>query len=108
MLKRIVLVLLALSLAPAARAERIALRCSGDWLSYPQALERNAWARKCGYITAKQEADLNWMGWIVQYEDACSAYPHVPPDGWCVRYAPVSKDAPCIDDFVPAGVCSIH
>lgn len=108
MLKRIVLGLVVLTFAPAARAESFAGRCIGEWLPYSQAIERNAWARKCGYITAKQEVEMNWMGWIVQYDDACSSYPHVPPGGWCIRHAPVSKDAECIADLVAVGVCAIH
>lgn len=108
MLKLLGSIMLVLVGAGAAPAQPPPMRCIADWLSPKQTIERNAWARKCGYITAKQEADLNYQIWVVQYEDACSSYPYVPAGSWCVRYAPFSEHDPCIDDFLVVGICSTH
>ena len=53
--------LLAAAVLPQTAAAGLWQRCQEDVLSTTQAVGRNAWSRKCGYITSQEETELNSM-----------------------------------------------
>lgn len=92
--------------AAAPSYAQLATRCfQDDQLSAAQASGRNAWSRKCGYISASAESYLNSEGMYQVYQNGCVAYPNIPAGSTCNRYVPVSSTAACIYGLVKLGTC---
>ncbi|MFY0583323.1 hypothetical protein ACN28S_61585 [Cystobacter fuscus] len=68
---------------------------------------RNAWARKCGFITAAKEAYYNAEGEYQTFFEGCYAYPNVPPGSSCYMHVPASESAACIplNQLTRLGTC---
>ena len=84
-----------LSAAGNAAAASFKVRCEEDMLNSPQALGRNAWARKCGVLDAGDEAHNNMKGQYATFANFT---------------APTDPGAPCPpNDFVMEymGDCNI-
>lgn len=83
---------------------QLAGRCSGDDnLTPQQAQGRNAWARKCNYISTTKEAVLNADGEYQVFANACFQKPCSTNN--CLHFAPVSASAPCISGLILLGSC---
>jgi hypothetical protein len=99
------LVVAGISVSAAAQAQ-LATRCwEDDALGTTQAIGRNAWSRKCGYITATKEAYLNSEGEYQVYSQACYKYPTIPAGSDCKKYVPVSEAEACVAGLVKLGTC---
>ncbi|MFY0583329.1 Hint domain-containing protein [Cystobacter fuscus] len=57
---------------------------------------RNAWARKCGFITTTKEAYLNSEGEYQIFLEGCYSYPNIPAGSTCTKFVPASETAACI------------
>ncbi|PTL75312.1 Hint domain-containing protein [Vitiosangium sp. GDMCC 1.1324] len=70
---------------------------------------RNAWARKCGFITAAKEAVLNEEGEYQVFLQGCYSYPNVVAGSSCTRYVPASESEACIplDQLAKLGSCPV-
>jgi hypothetical protein len=70
---------------------------------------RNAWARRCGFITAAKEAFLNSESEYQVFLDGCYTYPNVVPLSSCYRHVPVSEWEACIPlgNLSKLGTCPI-
>ncbi|ATB35286.1 hypothetical protein CYFUS_000698 [Cystobacter fuscus] len=70
-------------------------------------LGRNAWARKCGFITPAKEAYYNAEGEYLVFFQGCYAYPNVAPGSSCYVHVPISESAACVplDQLTKIGVC---
>ncbi|WP_395853835.1 Hint domain-containing protein [Cystobacter fuscus] len=74
---------------------------------------RNAWARRCGFISTKKETFLNEEGEYQIFAGACHTYPNVPIDpatgkvSDCKRYVPASEFEACIPttELLLLGTC---
>ena len=98
-------VVLLLGAGGTAQAQ-ISYRCSSDdRLTPQQAVGRNAWARKCGYIDTNREAALNADGSCQVFANGCFSQP-------CAYFVPASASAPCIAGLAKVGSCwaleSVH
>ncbi|WP_338871465.1 hypothetical protein [Myxococcus stipitatus] len=79
-------------------------RCGGDDSLTPQQVTgRNAWARKCHYISATKEAILNADNEYQVFANGCFQYPCSSNN--CQFFVPVSPSAPCITGLVMLGSC---
>lgn len=84
-----------------ASAGGLFTRCSEDLLTISQGKGRNAWAAKCGYIDAGEQA----------FYDAKYLYLVFTTGSWTGKPAPVipiSAAKPCIKGLVPLGLCGAH
>ncbi|MET0402619.1 MAG: hypothetical protein ABW123_09460, partial [Cystobacter sp.] len=88
-------------------AAQLSARCSLDdqLTTVPAAQGRNAWSRKCGYISASREAYLNAENEYQVYTNACSNYPQVQGGSTCTQYVPDTVDAACLQGLVKLGSC---
>ncbi|WNG23275.1 hypothetical protein F0U62_03955 [Cystobacter fuscus] len=86
---------------------QLSARCSlDDQLTTVTAAQgRNAWSRKCGYISASREAYLNAENEYQVYTNACSNYPQVTAGSTCTQYVPDTEAAACIAGFIKLGSC---
>lgn len=85
---------------------QLATRCRlDDQLGGTDAKGRNAWSRKCGYISATREGLLNEEGEYQVYDRSCAAWPVIPSGSDCQRRVPVSETEPCITGLVKLGTC---
>lgn len=66
---------------------------------------RNAWAKKCGYITATREAYLNSESEYQVFSNGCYAYPAVPAGSTCQFHVPADVNAACVGGLVKLGTC---
>ncbi|WP_342378346.1 hypothetical protein NVS55_03145 [Myxococcus stipitatus] len=79
-------------------------RCGGDDnLTPQQAPGRNAWARKCNYISEAKEAILNADNEYQVFANGCFQFPCSQNN--CQFFVPVSPSAPCITGLVMLGSC---
>ncbi len=100
-----VLTLAGISLSAPAYAQ-LATRCTlDDQLSTSLAIGRNAWSRKCGYITAAKEAFLNSEGEYQVYSEGCYKYPNVVAGSSCKKFVPASEASACIGGLIKLGTC---
>lgn len=76
-----------------------------DQLNADQARGRNAWSRRCGYITVSRENALNDEGEYQVYTRACATYPVIPAGSDCQRYVPTSEAEACIYGMAKLGTC---
>ncbi|EPX57947.1 hypothetical protein D187_004481 [Cystobacter fuscus DSM 2262] len=86
---------------------QLSARCSLDdqLTTTTSAQGRNAWSRKCGYISASREAFLNSENEYQVYTNACASYPTVQPGSTCAQYVPDNEAAACIAGLVKLGSC---
>ncbi|PTL75324.1 hypothetical protein DAT35_55750 [Vitiosangium sp. GDMCC 1.1324] len=86
---------------------QLSARCSlDDQLTTVDAAHgRNAWSRKCGYISASREAYLNSENEYQVYSNACSNYPNVVAGSTCTQYVPSEESAACLTGLVKLGSC---
>jgi len=70
---------------------------------------RNAWARRCGFISQNKEIFLNEEGEYQIFSNGCYAYPNIRPSSTCVRHVPVSESEACIpvNELYLLGTCPI-
>lgn len=88
--------LLAASLLPQAASAGLWQRCQEDQLTNTQAKGRNAWSRKCGYITTQEETELNSMAMYAVYNvGKYGGNPNIPID----------VNAGCVGGIYPIGAC---
>ncbi|QRK13481.1 hypothetical protein JQX13_06105 [Archangium violaceum] len=66
---------------------------------------RNAWARKCGLITAAREAYLNEANEYQVFTNGCYAYPNVPAGSTCSFHVPASEAQACLTGLIKLGTC---
>jgi hypothetical protein len=66
---------------------------------------RNAWARRCGLITATREAYLNGENEYQVFTNGCYSYPAVPAGSTCTFFVPATEAAACIPNLVKLGTC---
>ncbi|NTX64322.1 hypothetical protein HUA74_27070 [Myxococcus sp. CA051A] len=66
---------------------------------------RNAWARRCGLITATREAYLNTENEYQVFTNGCFAYPAVPAGSSCTFFVPAVESAECITGLNKLGTC---
>lgn len=66
---------------------------------------RNAWARRCGLITATREAYLNAENEYQVFTNGCYAYPAVPQGSTCTFHVPATEASACIPNLVKLGTC---
>ncbi|MFY2556023.1 hypothetical protein ACN469_00110 [Corallococcus terminator] len=66
---------------------------------------RNAWARRCGLITATREAYLNAENEYQVFTNGCNAYPAVPAGSSCTFFVPAEEAATCIAGLNKLGTC---
>ncbi|WP_205519457.1 Hint domain-containing protein [Pyxidicoccus caerfyrddinensis] len=66
---------------------------------------RNAWSRKCGYITPQREQYLNGETEYQVYVNGCNTYPNVPAGSTCTFYVPVTEADACIGGLTKLGTC---
>ncbi|MCY1022763.1 hypothetical protein [Pyxidicoccus sp. MSG2] len=93
---------------PSLATAQMATRCQVDdvlALSW-QWTGRNAWARKCGYITVTKEAFLNAEFEYQVFFNGCAAYPNLPPNSVsCEVFVPYWESAPCVTNLLKLGTC---
>ncbi|QRK09699.1 hypothetical protein JQX13_06125 [Archangium violaceum] len=103
------IVVAAFSISSSAWAQ-VETRCfQDDQILYPeQAVGRNAWARKCGYINAARETAYNSFGDYVIFASGCHTYPNHTTGTACTFRVPVSEAEPCLS-FTPTylGTCMV-
>lgn len=89
--------LVLLAAAPAQANGNLFQRCADDQLySTAQAQGRNAWAKKCGYLTQQQHDMANTMDmYLVFTTGKYGGNPNVP----------VESTKPCIGGLTPLGLC---
>jgi hypothetical protein len=70
---------------------------------------RNAWARRCGFISQNKEIFLNEEDEYQIFSNGCYAYPNIRPSSTCVRHVPVSESEACIplNELYLLGTCPI-
>lgn len=66
---------------------------------------RNAWARRCGLITATREAYLNGENEYQVFTNGCYSYPAVPGGSTCTFFVPAVESAACIPNLTKLGTC---
>jgi hypothetical protein len=100
--------LVLVGLSSTAQAQHTA-RCTLDdqLTTYTLAQGRNAWSRKCGFITASKEAYLNSEGEYQIYLEGCYSYPSIPAGSTCTKHVPATESAACIplDQLSKLGTC---
>ncbi|ATB35289.1 hypothetical protein CYFUS_000701 [Cystobacter fuscus] len=88
---------------------QLATRCTLDdqLTNATLAQGRNAWARKCGFISAAKEAYLNSEGEYQVFLEGCYAYPSVIAGSSCARFIPADANAACIglNEISKLGTC---
>ena len=93
-------------LSSGVASAQLSSRClQDDVLPFSLAIRRNAWARKCGYITAAKESFLNSVGEYHVFMSACVSFPYAPTTASCTQFAPVSEWEPCLAGFIKLGTC---
>ncbi|MET0403696.1 MAG: hypothetical protein ABW123_14890, partial [Cystobacter sp.] len=89
---------------------QVETRCfQDDQITIPaQAAGRNAWARKCGYISPQREAANNLFGDYAIFSSGCHTYPNHSTGSACTFRVPVSEGEACLP-FIPAylGTCVV-
>jgi hypothetical protein len=91
------------ALSSTARAQ-LAGRCSGDDNLTPQQVQgRNAWARKCNYLSATKEAILNADAEYQVFANGCFQHPCSTAN--CQFFVPISASAPCVSGLILLGSC---
>ncbi|WP_225888018.1 hypothetical protein [Myxococcus xanthus] len=82
-------------------------RCFQDdqLLTRELAAGRNAWARKCGLITAEREVYLNEYAEYQVFTNGCYSYPAVPAGSSCRFHVPANESANCIAGLTRLGTC---
>jgi hypothetical protein len=99
------LAVLFLGVGGTAQAQ-ISYRCgSDDRLTPQQAVGRNAWARKCGYISATRETSLNSDGSYQVFANGCFSQPCADRNASCTYFVPASASAPCVAGLTLVGSC---
>ncbi|ATB35285.1 hypothetical protein CYFUS_000697 [Cystobacter fuscus] len=103
---RLMVVLACVGVSGVAQAQ-LALRCTSDdrLTTLAQKKGRNAWARKCGYISTTREANLNSFSEYQVFANGCFTQPCAPTANNCVYFVPASEYAPCIGGLTPVGSC---
>lgn len=66
---------------------------------------RNAWARRCGLITATREAYLNVENEYQVFTNGCYAYPAVPAGSSCTFHVPATEASACVPNLAKLGTC---
>ncbi len=98
-MNRVQILLIALALlAPQIASADMYTRCAEDQLTITQAKGRNAWARKCAYIDADEQA----------FYDMKALYVVFTKGSWTGNPAPVipvDGTKPCINGLLPLGNC---
>jgi hypothetical protein len=91
-------VLLALVGVPSTSMAQISERCRVDdvLLNESVRIGRNAWARKCGFITPRLEQYYNEEYEYVTFLQGCYSYPNVAPGSSCYIHVPISEAEACI------------
>lgn len=86
---------------------QLSTRCFQDdqLVTIELARGRNAWARKCGLITATREAYLNTENEYQVFTNGCFAYPAVPAGSTCSFFVPAEEAAACISGLSKLGTC---
>jgi hypothetical protein len=86
---------------------QVTLRCTSDdrLTTVAQKRGRNAWSRKCGYISTTREANLNSFNEYQVFANGCFTQPCAPKSNNCVYFVPASESAPCITGLAPVGSC---
>lgn len=86
---------------------QLSTRCFQDdqLVTIELARGRNAWARKCGLITATREAYLNTENEYQVFTNGCFAYPAVPAGSTCSFFVPAEESAACISGLNKLGTC---
>lgn len=75
-------------------------RCDGELtLSKIEAEERNAWARKCGYLVKEVEEFANKNGNFIVFKNEVLRNKVL---------APVKESASCIPDLEKSAYCRVH
>ncbi|MFY0583324.1 hypothetical protein ACN28S_61590 [Cystobacter fuscus] len=84
---------------------QLSQRCTVDdrLLNRTVATGRNAWARKCGFISQTKQLFLNEEGEYQVFSNGCYAYPNIVVGSSCIQHVPVSELAACI----PLGALSL-
>ncbi|PTL75314.1 hypothetical protein [Vitiosangium sp. GDMCC 1.1324] len=103
---RLVVVLACMGASGIAEAQ-LTYRCTSDdrLLTPAQRAGRNAWSRKCGYISATRESNLNAFSEYQVYANGCFQQPCAPKVNNCVYFVPASESAPCVSGLSPVGSC---
>jgi hypothetical protein len=106
---RLVVVLACMGASGVAQAQ-VALRCTSDdrLTTVTQKRGRNAWARKCGYISTAREANLNSFNEYQVFANGCFMQPCAPKVNNCTYFVPASESAPCIAGLAPVGSCDVR
>ncbi|WP_194869331.1 Hint domain-containing protein [Myxococcus sp. AB025B] len=86
---------------------QLSTRCFQDdqLVTIDLARGRNAWARKCGLITASREAYLNTENEYQVFTNGCFAYPAVPAGSSCSFHVPADEASACITGLNKLGTC---
>jgi hypothetical protein len=105
-MKNALIALAVLSIATPAAAQ-LSTRCwEDDQLgTVTLAQGRNAWSKKCGYISQAREDYLNSVNEYQVYTNGCYAYPNVPAGSNCTQFVPADGAAACITGLVKLGSC---
>lgn len=104
LLPALMLVVTGLSTSAAAQ---LSARCSLDdqLTNETSAKGRNAWAKKCGYISASREAFLNSENEYQVFSNACASYPQVAAGSSCTQRVPDNSAEACIQGLTKLGSC---
>lgn len=98
-MKLIIGVVAAAMFVPSMSAAQPSERCGASDLivSISETRGRNAWSRKCGYVSVSTENYLNMELLYVTYANGCQS--------GCSIYVPVVETAPCIAGLVKLAYC---
>jgi hypothetical protein len=103
------IVVAVVSISSSAWAQ-VETRCfQDDQILYTaQAMGRNAWARKCGYISAARETANNTFGDYAIFSNGCHTYPNHTTGAACTFRVPIAESDPCLT-FTPLylGTCVV-
>lgn len=100
---RLAVILAALVIVVPNLASAQATRCAqDDWIASPtDARGRNAWSRKCGYLSTSQESFLNGEGMYIVYSNGC--YNNIAYG--CVNHVPIAESALCVTGLIKLAYC---
>ncbi|WNG23271.1 hypothetical protein F0U62_03925 [Cystobacter fuscus] len=102
-------VLLSLVGVSSTAMAQLSERCTVDDVLLNETVRRgrNAWARKCGFITATKEAYLNAENEYQTFFQGCYSYPNVAPGSSCYIHVPIYEWAACVplDQLTKIGTC---
>jgi hypothetical protein len=86
-------------------------RCTSDdkLLNRTVVAGRNAWARRCGFISQNMELLLNEALEYVVFSAGCYAYPNIRSGSTCTRHVPIFESSACIplNELYKLGTCPI-